>query len=234
MRSSHLLIALLLLVPGGEAVAHKGHRSKAKGKPATESKTKNASQKTAPVKLEAGGKKTQTQPETKSAGSDMTTESEEVEAAVLSARGSSAKMETLDLIGRLHPLAVHLPIGWLVLLLLAELWGIVRKGDFWRRATLVLLVLTAVSIVPGIVTGLIRHSTHGGDDNAALILIHRNLIFGMAGLIAAALALRLWKKTLVGPLKLVYLTLILAATALMTAGAHLGGKAVYGPDYLPF
>lgn len=236
MRFTYLLPALLWLLPGSEALAHRGHHSKARQKPAVTSKTKKT-----PVKAgkwheppsDAGAVASDSDGGSLRAH-DLQPEPEEVEATASNQTSSDAKIGILGLIGRLHPLVVHLPIGWLLLLLFAELGAIVRKGELWPKATMVLLVLTAASIVPGVATGLIRHATHGGDDGEALILLHRNLMFGMAGAVYTALGLRLWRRRPAGLLRLIYLTLIFGAAALMSVGAHLGGKVVYGPDYLPF
>ena len=143
----------------------------------------------------------------------------------------------LGLIGRLHPSLVHFPIAWLLLVLLVDAGTFFFSRRTWEKAGLLLLSAAAVSFVPAIATGLIRHSTHGETDqeSLALILLDRNLMLAAAAACVLAFGIRIWRrKQLAGGIKALYLALIVTACALIALGGHLGGKVVFGPDYLPF
>ena len=67
------------------------------------------------------------------------------------------------------------------------------------------------------------------------IIKHRNVMLAALGCTVVALVLRLWRKNqLAGAVYYAYLGFLLVATALMSLGGHLGGKLVFGEDYLPF
>ncbi|HEY3358265.1 MAG TPA: DUF2231 domain-containing protein [Polyangia bacterium] len=137
-----------------------------------------------------------------------------------------------DLLGRLHPALVHFPIAWLCLLLLVEVVGVRREA--WHRAGMWVLVATLLSCLVAIPTGLLRadHLQEGAPAQR-FVLLHRNLNLGMALALLAALAVRVMG----GPrawARWGYLMLVLAATALILVAANVGGKMVYGANYLPF
>jgi uncharacterized membrane protein len=141
-----------------------------------------------------------------------------------------------DLIGRLHPALVHFPIAWLVALALVDFVGLVLKREAWQRAGIFVLAGTVLSLVPTAATGLLR-AAHMPSDAAvhALLVTHRGLNFAVAGLVVAAFVIRLLRRDrLQGPSRVVYLTLVFAATALVLVAADFGGRMVYGPDYLPW
>jgi len=64
---------------------------------------------------------------------------------------------------------------------------------------------------------------------------HRTLNLSVATLAAIALVLRFSRRNqLDGPWRIVYLGLVFAATGLVLVAADLGGRMVYGPNFLPF
>ena len=162
-------------------------------------------------------------------------EIEEVEAvAVVNA---AEGLGLVELIGRLHPALVHLPIAWLLMVLLLDVGTFLFRQENWAGAGLVALCATVASFVPAIVAGLIRASYIPSQDPAYLEMQarHRNLAFVVGGLALVALALRLAKKNqLTGALRWAYLGLIAIAAALVGLVGHEGGKLVFGADFLPF
>ncbi len=148
------------------------------------------------------------------------------------------RLAPTQLVGRLHPIFVHLPIGWLTLLVLLELAALVRRRDEGDRFRLALLVLALASCLPAVVSGLLRADevTSLARDSVGLVTLHRNLMFAVSGATALALALRLGlgRPRLAGAARALYLVVLLAAAALLVYGAHLGGKLVFGERYLPF
>jgi uncharacterized membrane protein len=146
------------------------------------------------------------------------------------------RLSATQLVGRLHPALVHLPIAWLVLLVLVELGSLIRRRQEWERTGLWLLLLAVASAIPAIATGLLRAEEMLAEapEAAGLALRHRNLMFGAAGAAAVALALRLARRPPRGAWRALYLAIVLAAAGLVGYGAHLGAKMVFGVDYLPF
>jgi len=165
------------------------------------------------------------------AGAEEIQEIEEVPAVEVPGRLSLA-----DLAGRMHPAAVHFPIGWLVLLFGVEAVALLTGNAGWSRAGLVLLAATTASFIPAAITGLLRASALGNDPEfLETMALHRNLTLGAAAACAVALALRVIAgKDFRGTRRLTDLVLVAVGTFLVLVAGHLGGKMVFGEDYLPF
>ena len=105
-----------------------------------------------------------------------------------------------------------------------------------QRAGIFVLGGTLLSLLPTAATGLLR-AAHMPSDVAvhSLLVTHRTLNFVMAGLVLTAFVLRLLRRDrLQGWWRVVYLSLVFAATGLVLLAADFGGRMVYGPDYLPW
>ena len=163
-------------------------------------------------------------------------EIEEVAPAVVGDAAAEPQGGTWELVGRLHPSLVHFPIAWLLLLVLLDLFTFALRREALAPVGLGLLGLTALSFVPAVATGLLRGEVL--EEQAALhdlVETHETLMLVTAGLVAAALVLRLARRDrLTGASRAVYLGLIVGAAALVAVGAHWGGKIVFGPGALPF
>ncbi len=140
------------------------------------------------------------------------------------------------LLGRMHPALVHFPIGWVFLLLIVETAALITRRDELAKPGFLLLVLACLSFIPAATTGFLRASSIGNDPEfRALMVPHRNMNIAAAVLCLAALVLRIWGKKRSGaPARWPYLLLLAGACALLLVAGHLGGKMVFGANYLPF
>lgn len=141
-----------------------------------------------------------------------------------------------DIVGRMHPAIVHFPLAWLVGLALVDFIALVLRRTSWSDFGLPILGLTVLGMLAAAGTGLLRSAYMFMDaDDHAVMVKHRTLNFVVAGLCVLALGLR-WQRRhqFVGPWRITYLVMIFAATALVLVSGSLGGRLVYGPDYLPF
>lgn len=168
-------------------------------------------------------------------GPDEIEEVEAVEAVPTVQTGAPAKEGALGTVGKLHPLLVHFPIAWLLLLGLVDGLTFGLRRGHWARAGLWLLALAVLSAIPAVVTGLLR-ADHVQDPKLIEELVeHRNLALMTLGAAALALALRVIRRNeLSGLYRLLYLALIVGAMGLVIATGHHGGMLVYGENYLPF
>lgn len=150
--------------------------------------------------------------------------------------GGAPRGGLLDVLGRLHVAVVHLPIGWVAMVVLLDLLAFGLRRRELEPAGLWALGATLLSFVPAIATGLLREDTVSQAPAVhALIETHETLVFVAAGLTAAAFAWR-WacRRDLGGVRKGAYLALVAAAAALVVAAGHWGGKVAWGPEHLPF
>ncbi len=167
-----------------------------------------------------------------SAEHDPSTEIEEVHEVGHQAPPPSG----IQLLGRMHPSLVHFPIGWLSLTFLLDLALYLLRKDWLRRASFVALGASALSFLPALGSGLLLgDELSKGEAMSSLMAWHRNLNLVVIALCWTAFLLRAWKKNdLQGWPRAGYLLLEMAAVAVLTVAGHLGGRMVFGPDYLPF
>lgn len=126
--------------------------------------------------------------------------------------------------GRFHPLLVHLPIGFLLLLACLEIlsrWQCFHNLSAARGTVLALSVpAAALSALCGWLL------SRGGDYDARLLEWHMWAGFGVAGACLLALILH-WLKW-----RIAY-DAVLAATLLgLLVASHFGGSLTHGSDYL--
>jgi uncharacterized membrane protein len=152
------------------------------------------------------------------------------------AGGDAVRGGWADIAGRFHNAVVHLPIGWLLMVLLLDVLAFVLRRKELESAGLWVLGGALLSFVPGVATGLLREDFVAQTSEVQkLITTHATLIFVTAGLATAAFLWRiLFGKDLSGAKKGVYLALIASAAVLVGIAGHWGGKIAWGIDYLPF
>lgn len=137
-------------------------------------------------------------------------------------------MDTIWLfLGRLHPLAVHLPIGILLVLALVELVGrFPRAPRLPEGVRTLLLICGALSALASAAFGWLLARDGGYDPT--LLARHRNLGFITAGLslvLLVAQGLR-WRRF--------YGATFFATLGALTLAGHYGGSLTHGENYLAF
>ncbi|MBC7924006.1 MAG: ribonuclease inhibitor [Ferruginibacter sp.] len=145
--------------------------------------------------------------------------------------GAEAPSDWLIFLGRFHPLLVHLPIGFLLVAFLMEVFSRFRRYEGLQPATSFVLLLGAVSAVATTVLGYFL-SLGGGYDEDTLFW-HQWLGIGVA--VAAVLAYALKAKLLprLGSFNTrVYLPVFSVAILALMAAGHYGGSLTHGSDYL--
>jgi uncharacterized membrane protein/YHS domain-containing protein len=129
----------------------------------------------------------------------------------------------LGVFGRLHPLAVHAPIGFLLALAVLEVVAGLQKASLPRSTVSVLVWLAALSAVFAVASGLVLSGEEGYDTST--VAIHKRLGVCLAiGTVALAI---------VHARKLTaYRVLLAALVLLLVPTGHLGGTIAHGEDFL--
>jgi len=127
-------------------------------------------------------------------------------------------------LGRFHPLLVHLPIGFLILLVVLE--TLARNHRFCganASATYILVLLVPSALVTGVTGWMLSGS---GEYDGRILQVHRWLGVAIA-VLCPLLALLRWVQWL----RAYAVCLYLSAGVLM-AVSHFGGSLTHGSDYL--
>ena len=167
---------------------------------------------------------------------------------------SNAPKNSSELIAHFHPAVIHFPIGFMVLCVLYEGQRLLSRCLKKRceakkqstatpednsqhethhfRTSLWILTFAVLSFAPALLTGWFNILTAPSQDAADLApaLLHRNLMFASFALAVLALVARVRVRSN----DKLYWALLLLATGIMLYSGHLGGKMVYGDDFLPF
>lgn len=132
---------------------------------------------------------------------------------------------SLDFLGRLHPVVVHLPIGIFVLLALVEFAGLFRFGPrlTTTQRTFILAVGLAIALATALFGWLLARD--GGYDTA-LLDRHQWLGFSFAALAAVLLLVHVrgWRR--------MYAGLLTVSVVVLGVAGHFGGTLTHGENYL--
>ena len=127
-------------------------------------------------------------------------------------------------VGRLHPLLVHLPIGFLFALAGLELAARVGRFRDVAAARGVVLGATVLAALMSVAAGLML-STAGGYD-PHLLAWHKWTGLTLAAFVIATAAAYAARR------RRAYAGLLIATLALLGPASHFGGSMTHGPDYL--
>ncbi|MBX2842970.1 MAG: DUF1553 domain-containing protein [Flammeovirgaceae bacterium] len=135
-----------------------------------------------------------------------------------------------QLLGRLHPLAVHFPIGLLVVALFLELLTLNGKRIGLREGINWMIYLGAgFSILATSFGWLLRTFD---DYSGELVELHQNL--GIATALFAVITALLLQKTLSGNISnyLAYRSMLVLSVIFLSFTGHLGASLTHGEDFL--
>ena len=132
----------------------------------------------------------------------------------------------LNFIGRFHPVVLHLPIGFFVLLAIFELITPVYS-NFKEAATFILVLTIGVTMV-AVITGILLAYASGSDEPLVVYHMRVSLILGILTLGLGVLKLYGGKAiTTIG-----YKVTLLACLLMLFVSSHNGGSITHGEDYL--
>jgi uncharacterized membrane protein/mono/diheme cytochrome c family protein len=136
-----------------------------------------------------------------------------------------------DLIGRLHPLLVHLPIGFLILAFLFELLALSKRFKKLRQAVPAAVLIGFFAALLSLTTGLFLEEEGGYDDR--ILFRHKLFAFITCGFSLTLILLISYQKNLEkGKRKVARLLLFCMLMVALTVTGHFGGSLTHGADYL--
>ena len=131
--------------------------------------------------------------------------------------GAKGQSPWVLFLGSFHPLFLHLPIGFLLLIVCMEVYGLFAKKD--QMPMLFALVLNALAAVAAALFGFILYQTGGWEGE----LIEDHLWQGM-GFAVVAIWLPLIYSATREKAKAGYYAALLFAVVIMFSAAHHGGE----------
>jgi len=129
-------------------------------------------------------------------------------------------------VGHFHPLLVHLPLGFIVLLAALEFLALSSRFQHLRTVSRTILVLSVPAALCAAITGWLLAGA--GDYDQQLLMWHRWCGVGVASAIPILLAFHC-----VGRLQL-YRASLGVTLVLIAITGHWGGSLTYGRDFLSF
>lgn len=138
-------------------------------------------------------------------------------------------MEVLkQLLGRLHPLIVHLPIGFIILGLLLHYYD--RKKRQFTKVIALSYLWAGISAVAACISGYLQYLAEGYSFDSVKLHL-------WTGIATALFSFVMWlrieeNKRISALLKVPLLYLSLAFFVLVSFTGHLGGTITHGEDYL--
>lgn len=139
--------------------------------------------------------------------------------------------EIILFFGRFHPLALHLPIGFLLMAFLLEILSRFKRFANYKPAVGFTLLLGAISAIIVAVLGLMLAS--GGGYGEELLNLHQWL--GIGAVIAAVASFFLHRTLQKKPSQIldkIYMSVLSVMIVVLMAAGHFGGSLTHGSDYL--
>lgn len=139
--------------------------------------------------------------------------------------------EWMSFIGRFHPLSIHLPIGFLLVIVLFELLNTYKKITVSPEIIRILLLITAISASFACLLGYFL--SEEGGYNEEILEEHQWQGIGLAGVSWLAFVTHSsWLQAKLKQIKVLYFPFLAVAFILMMVAGHHGGNLTHGETYL--
>lgn len=128
------------------------------------------------------------------------------------------------LLGRMHPLAVHFPIGLLFIALLLEFLIWKRKASQFKPALKPIMVVASVSAILSVVLGLVLANTDSYGSETLPIHQWTGIVTMVLALISTWFYFNANRRQAIG--------FLIASSIGVTIAGHFGAELTHGEDYL--
>ena len=128
-----------------------------------------------------------------------------------------------------HPAYVHFPIAFTFLTLFVCIFTIIKRNDKWNSLFSTVLILTALSFLPALLTGYSSSDLLTPSQRKSIVLdLHINIMMWLFTAIWAVTLLYHYLSSLKKNRFLwAFFLVILSISIMLVYGAMLGGKLVY-------
>ncbi len=137
-------------------------------------------------------------------------------------------MEFLSLIGRFHPLVLHIPIGIFVFVFLVEIYARIKKTDQYKSSISLGLITGTAFAIFSCITGLLlaKHGDYSGET----VLMHKRLSIAFTVLAAMVSYAHLARNK--PNIQKLYFPLLSICMGLLMFTGHQGGSLTHGEGFL--
>ena len=132
----------------------------------------------------------------------------------------------IDIIGKLHPLLVHLPIGMIIIAIFMEWISEIKNYASLNSSSRFILTVAWVMSVLSLVSGYVLSLENTNDPQD--VDLHK--WFAICTSVFLLIQLLCWKYT--RPIKLLHHGLLFILLILLSVTGHLGGELTHGKGYL--
>jgi len=129
----------------------------------------------------------------------------------------------------IHPFIVHFVVASVTISMLFDLVGVVTRKREYERFGFILLILSGVSVILAIVSGLVEeNSIEIPAEAISTFEAHETIAFITAILILIQMLWRIGiKNKLQGNMRILFMIMVVAGLISVYIGAYLGGQLVY-------
>ncbi len=138
------------------------------------------------------------------------------------------RSDFLQFLGRFHPLILHLPIGFVLLLGILELLGATKSFAHVRRAVPLVLSLAIISLLSAVGTGFLLAYASGANEPRVITHMQTSIYLAIGCLVLGVVKIFESQKNM-SP---IYRLLLIINLALLVVASHNGGSITHGEDYL--
>lgn len=136
--------------------------------------------------------------------------------------------DALHFIGRFHPVVLHVPIGFIVILAILEFASLFPIASKLKASTHIILVFTILATLLAVFTGMILAYASGSAEPLVVFHMRASLILGI--LCIGLGILKLYGDNLFNTLA--YRVVLIATLGVLFVASHNGGSITHGEDYL--
>ncbi len=141
---------------------------------------------------------------------------------------STGSSDTLQFFGRFHPVVLHLPIGFFIVLGVLEVLSFFPGLSKLRASTPIVLTLCIIGTLVAVTTGIIL--AYGSGSNEPLVVYHMRVSL-LLGIFSLGLGLfKMYGNHLLS--KFAYRVALILTFGLLFVASHNGGSITHGEDYL--